>query len=310
MAHVKAKKSLGQNFLHDRVYLDKIVEAADLAGDDLVLEIGPGEGVLTRELAARAAGVVAVELDDRLITPLRAMFATQWQRVQIVHGDILELDPPALIEDLAAGLAPSTAVRATHSARADTAPREGTLPDSSQADAALAANVPFHLDAPAYKVVANLPYYITSAVLRHLLEARRTPTRAVVLVQYEVAERICAVPGDMSLLAVSIQYYAQPQLVLRVPAGAFRPIPKVDSAILRLDVYAGPAVDIPAEWFFAVVRAGFGQKRKQLLNSLTAGLARPKSEVIAALSAAGIDPMRRAETLALGEWAALCRCLV
>jgi 16S rRNA (adenine1518-N6/adenine1519-N6)-dimethyltransferase len=274
MAHVKAKKSLGQNFLHDRVYLDKIVEAADLAADDLVLEIGPGEGVLTRELAARAAGVVAVELDDRLITPLRAMFATQLQRVQIVHGDILELDPPALIEELAAGFSAGRLAGGLH-----------------------------------YKVVANLPYYITSAVLRHLLEARRTPARAVVLVQLEVAERICAVPGDMSLLAVSIQYYAHPQLVQRVPAGAFRPVPKVDSAILRLDVYPQPLVDIPAEQFFAVVRAGFGQKRKQLLNSLTAGLSRPKAEVIAALTSAGIDPMRRAETLALDEWAALCRCL-
>ena len=273
---VKAKKSLGQNFLQDRTYLDKIVAAAELTPDDLVLEIGPGQGVLTRELAARAAGVVAVELDDRLITPLRAMFATQLDRVQIVHGDILELDPVTLVDQLAGHL-------------------PGRLPAGDAASA--------------YKVVANLPYYITSAALRHLLEARRPPTRAVLLVQLEVAQRICAEPGDMSLLAVSVQYYARPELVQRVPAGAFRPIPKVDSAILRLDVYPEPAVTVAPEPFFAVVRAGFGQKRKQLLNSLSAGLGRPKPEIAAALACAAIDPMRRAETLALAEWESLCRCL-
>ncbi len=270
--HVKAKKSLGQNFLQDRTYLDQIVAAAELALDDLVLEIGPGQGVLTRELAAHAAGVVAVELDNRLITPLRAMFATQLDRVLIVHGDILEMDPVTLVDQLA-GQLPGRAV------------------------------------APAYKVVANLPYYITSAALRQLLEARRPPVRAVVLVQWEVAQRICAQPGDMSLLAVSVQYYARPELVQRVPAGAFRPIPQVDSAILRLDVHPQPAVAVAADPFFTVVRAGFGQKRKQLLNSLSAGLGRPKPEIAAALACAAIDPMRRAETLALDEWESLCRCL-
>ena len=270
--HVKAKKSLGQNFLQDPTYLEKIVAAAELTPDDLVLEIGPGQGVLTRVLVARAAGVVAVELDDRLITPLRAMFATQLDRVQIVHGDILEMDPVTLVDQLASQLNRG----------------EGGSP---------------------YKVVANLPYYITSAALRQLLEARRPPVRAVLLVQLEVAQRICAEPGDMSLLAVSVQYYARPQLIARVPAGAFRPIPKVDSAILRLDVYPEPAVALAPEPFFTLVRAGFGQKRKQLLNSLSAGLGRPKAEIVEVLACAGIDPMRRAETLALGEWESLCRCL-
>lgn len=276
MHSVKAKKSLGQNFLNDPYYLGQIAAAAELQPSDLVLEIGPGQGSLTRDLAARAAGVTAVELDDRLIIPLRALFATQLNRVRIVHGDILELDPTALIDELAQSL---------HGAADEQA------------------------SSPAYKVVANLPYYITSAVLRQLLEAERPPTRAVVLVQLEVAQRICAAPGDMSLLAVSVQYYARPQLVERVPAAAFRPIPKVDSAILRLDVHPQPVVDVPAEPFFTVVRAGFGQKRKQLLNSLSAGLARAKPDVVAALECAGIDPMRRAETLALPEWAALCHCL-
>jgi 16S rRNA (adenine1518-N6/adenine1519-N6)-dimethyltransferase len=297
--HVKAKKSLGQNFLHDRSYLEKIVRAAELTAEDLVLEVGPGEGALTRLLAAEARAVVAVELDDRLITPLRAMFATQLQRVQIVHGDILEMNPPELVVGLAAALA----------GRA-----EGAAGTMAGAPAGAAAGAP---DGPAdstlgrvrYKVVANLPYYITSAVLRQLLEAAPPPTRAVVLVQWEVAQRICAQPGDLSLLAVSVQYYARPQLVERVPASAFRPAPQVDSAILRLDVQPQPSVEIPPEIFFPVVRAGFGQKRKQLLNSLTAGLGRPKSEIIGALACAAIDPTRRAETLDLPEWAALCRCL-
>jgi 16S rRNA (adenine1518-N6/adenine1519-N6)-dimethyltransferase len=258
------KKSLGQNFLVDDTYLARIVGAADLAPTDCVLEIGPGQGVLTQALAAQAARIVAVELDDRLIAPLQARFAAQPQ-VQIVHGDILELEPGAL---MAQPGAPS-----------------------------------------AYKVVANLPYYITSAVLRHLLETASPPSLAIVLVQWEVAQRICAEPGDLSLLAVSVQYYARPQLVSRVPAGAFRPVPKVDSAIMRLDVLPTPAVQTPPAGFFAVVRAGFGQRRKQLANSLTAGLSLSKERIIAALLAAGIAPTRRAETLSLAEWDRLCQVL-
>lgn len=161
-----------------------------------------------------------------------------------------------------------------------------------------------------YKVVANLPYYITSAVLRHLLEAACRPAMMVVMVQREVAERMCAGPGAMSLLAVSVQFYAAPRVVFRVPAGAFYPRPKVESAVVRLDVRAEPAVtDVPAARFFEVVRAGFGQKRKQLVNSLSAGLGMGKDRVYAALGRAGLDPRRRAETLALAEWRALCLAL-
>ncbi len=161
-----------------------------------------------------------------------------------------------------------------------------------------------------YKVVANLPYYITSAVLRHLLEAPQPPVLAVVMVQREVAQRIVAAPGDMSLLAVGIQFYAVPKIVNKVPAGAFHPRPKVDSAVLRLDVRPQPAVaDVDPMRFFDVARAGFGQKRKQLLNSLSSGLAQPKEHTRAALEAAGIDPQRRAETLSLDEWGTLTKAL-
>lgn len=161
-----------------------------------------------------------------------------------------------------------------------------------------------------YKVVANLPYYITSAVLRHLLEADQPPMLAVVMVQREVARRMCAQPGDMSLLAVGVQFYAVPKIVQKVPAGAFHPRPKVDSAVVRLDVRPQTAVpDVEPEWYFTVVRAGFSQKRKQLRNSLSAGLGMAKDEVVAKMQAAGIDPRRRAETLSLAEWGTLAKKL-
>lgn len=161
-----------------------------------------------------------------------------------------------------------------------------------------------------YKVVANLPYYITSAVLRHILEAPLRPTRVVVLVQREVAERIAARPPDMSLLAVSVQLFGAPRIVARVPAGAFYPPPKVDSAIVRIDVYPQPAEGVTdVARFFAIVRAGFGQKRKQLRNSLSQGLRRPAADIDATLRAAGIEPTRRAETLTLADWSRLQRAL-
>ena len=161
-----------------------------------------------------------------------------------------------------------------------------------------------------YCVVANLPYYITSAILRHIFEHLPRPQRVVVTVQREVADRLVAGPGDMSLLAVSVQYYGQPRIVLRLSAGAFWPRPDVDSAVVRIDVYERPPVEVPDEaLFFRVVRAGFGQKRKQLRNALSAGLGLDKATADALLLAAGIDPQRRAETLSLEEWAALTRAI-
>ncbi len=165
------------------------------------------------------------------------------------------------------------------------------------------------LDLPdGYKVAANIPYYITSAVIRHLLEATVQPRRIVLTVQREVAERIVAQPDDMSLLAVSVQFYSRPSLVARVPAGAFFPRPDVDSEIVRLDVYDRPAVTVPeVEGFFRVVKAGFSQKRKQLRNALSGGLRLEPAQVDALLAGTGVEPQRRAETLTLDEWAAVAR---
>jgi 16S rRNA (adenine1518-N6/adenine1519-N6)-dimethyltransferase len=157
-----------------------------------------------------------------------------------------------------------------------------------------------------YRVVANIPYYITSALIRHLLEARLKPQRLVLTVQLEVAERICAMPGDLSLLALSVQVYGAPKIAARIPAEAFYPAPKVDSAVVRVDMYDQPIIP-PAnlEVFFRLAKAGFSQKRKTLRNALAGGLRLEKAEASALLEAAGVDPMRRAETLSLEEWGKL-----
>jgi 16S rRNA (adenine1518-N6/adenine1519-N6)-dimethyltransferase len=258
---ITPKKSLGQNFLHDPNALEKIVELAELSPDVTVVEIGPGTGNLTRILVREAARVIAVELDERLVSVLRDEFAAE-PRVELVHGDILEIN---------------------------LADRVGTAP---------------------YVVVANLPYYITSAILRHFFEHPPRPQRLVLTVQREVAERLVAVPGEMSLLAVSVQYYGQPRIVMHLGPAAFWPRPDVESAVVRIDVYPAPPVAVPdVQLFFRVVRAGFGQKRKQLRNSISAGLHLDKARADLLLGEAGVDPQRRAETLSLEEWAAITRAV-
>jgi len=162
------------------------------------------------------------------------------------------------------------------------------------------------MTSPGYLVVANIPYYITSALIRHLLEARTRPSRLVLTLQREVAERITASPGEMSLLALSVQLYGRPRVVAHIPAGAFYPAPKVDSAILRTDLYPTPIIPethIPG--FFRLAKAGFSQKRKTLRNALSGGLACEPAQAEQLLRAAGIDPQRRAEALSLEEWGQL-----
>jgi 16S rRNA (adenine1518-N6/adenine1519-N6)-dimethyltransferase len=245
---------LGQNFLEDPLALEKIVAAAEIRPTDTVLEIGPGLGSLTRYLAASAREVVAVELDQHLLPPLKAVLAP-YQNVHLIHGDILELSPDDLIQE------------------------------------------------QDYVVAANIPYYITSAVIRHLLESRHKPRRIVFTIQKEVAQRICEKPGDMSLMALSVQVYGKPRIAAQIPAGAFFPAPSVDSAVLVIDIYPSPL--IPEEYletFFKLIKAGFSQKRKTLRNSLSAGLAISPVRAADLLEHAGIDPQRRAETLSIEEW--------
>lgn len=164
------------------------------------------------------------------------------------------------------------------------------------------------VDMPDYIVAANIPYNITSAIIRHLLESDPKPRRVVLTIQKEVAERICAQPGDLSLLGLSVQVYGQPRIAARIPASAFHPVPKVDSAVLRIDIHKEPL--IPAELldaFFKLIKAGFSQKRKTLRNSLSSGLHIKPRDAEAMLVSAGIDPMRRAETLSIEEWRVLSK---
>jgi 16S rRNA (adenine1518-N6/adenine1519-N6)-dimethyltransferase len=255
--HLHAHKGLGQNFLQDPLALEEIVAAAEIGPTDIVLEIGPGLGSLTRYLAVAANRVVAVELDQNLIPLLEAVLSP-YQNVHIIHGDILNLSPDALIPE-------------DH-----------------------------------YLVVANIPYYITSAVIRHLLESEKKPRRIVLTIQKEVAGRICAQPGDLSLLALSVQVYGKPHIAAHIPAEAFFPAPKVDSAVIVIDMYPAPVIrEEDLDTFFKLIKAGFSQKRKMLRNSLSSGLRISPADAAGLLSRAGIDPQRRAESLSLSEWSQL-----
>jgi 16S rRNA (adenine1518-N6/adenine1519-N6)-dimethyltransferase len=230
-----------------------------------VLEIGPGLGHLTRVLAQRAGHVVAIEIDPDLAGKLRRDLG-QESRVQVIQGDILERNAAEWLEQAGAGFDP----------------------------------------ARRFKVVANLPYYITTAILRHLLTATHKPRTLVVMVQREVAQRMVARPPDMSLLAVSVQFFATVRIVRTIAPGAFYPRPKVESAVVRLDVDEVPRLgEADAGRFFELVRAGFGERRKQLRNSMASGLEMEPLGVAQMLGTAGIDPTRRAETLSLAEWEAL-----
>jgi 16S rRNA (adenine1518-N6/adenine1519-N6)-dimethyltransferase len=260
---LRARKGLGQHFLVDGEMLGVITSAAELAPTDLVVEVGPGLGILTRELAQRASRVIAIELDNKLASLLKQMLAS-FNNVTIINDDVLRIEPSDLLNEQKTGFI--------------------------------------------YKVVANLPYYITSPVLRHFLEASVKPEMMVVMVQKEVAEAIAAEPGNMSLLSVSVQFYGKPKIISYVPAQCFYPAPEVDSAILSIDLYFQPAVEVTSEsGFFELVRAGFTAPRKQMVNSLAQGLGLAKAEVLPLLESAEIASQRRAETLSIEEWAQLWR---
>jgi 16S rRNA (adenine1518-N6/adenine1519-N6)-dimethyltransferase len=280
--NIQPTRGMGQNFLVNAHALQNIVDAAELAPDDVVLEVGPGLGVLTWELLQHTAHVVAVELDKRLAARLREEFdasAGQRATLHVLQDDILLLPPLRILT------------------------QAGIVQDE----------MPHH--APPYKVVANLPYAITSPVLRHFLEHPPAPQMMVVLVQWEVAQRITAPAGKLSMLAHAINMYAEPEIVGQVQASHFMPRPAVDSAILRLWKRPSPAVavdDIDA--FFRVIKAGFLQPRKKLSNALPGGLAAlgyhvSREAAVQAMEEARVSPHRRAETLTLAEWAAVYTAL-
>lgn len=247
MSDPVAKKSLGQHWLNDQPALEAICAGASLGSDDIVLEVGPGPGSLTRLLLEKAAKVVAIEKDERLAASLIAK-----PNLEVVTGDILDFDLSKM-------------------------PR-------------------------AYKLVANIPYYLTSNLIRKLSESSNAPAVAVLLIQKEVAERVAASPGQMSILAATAQFYWQVSLGRVVEASLFRPPPKVDSQILVLERREKPLFDVDTKIFFKLVKAGFSQKRKTLTNSLSASYRIDKKQTIEWLEKSGINPTARAQTLSLENW--------
>lgn len=270
---LRAKRRLGQNFLHDQHILEQIADAANLSPEDTVLEIGPGTGTLTQHLVERAGKVVAVEIDERM-RPMLNILETTRSNFRVVWGDFMKL---------------------------------------SWADLGLSGSI---------KVVANIPYYITTPILLKLLQAKdleRRPLRdvppladlIVMMVQEEVADRMVAGPGSKAYgsLSLIVQYATEIERVVRVPKTAFKPVPKVDSTVVRLIPRRIPPVEVmDARIYSRVIRGGFGLRRKTLLNSLMAA-AFPREALVNAFEVSGIDGSRRGETLTMKEFATLADAL-
>lgn len=258
-----AQKRLGQNFLVNPQVLNKIVEAANLNKEDFVIEVGPGLGILTNELAQKSGQVQSIEVDQRLIPMLKNTLGHH-KNLEIILDDALKTKLP-------------------------------TKP---------------------YKLVANIPYYITSPLLNHFLQPTHSddipaapqslhPTLIVLLVQKEVAEKICAKPGDQSVLSLQVQIFGKPEIVQIVSSASFFPRPKVDSAIIKIETYPESLIK-DTKTFFRLIHGCFAQKRKTLLNSLKSALPISKEEITQLLEKAGIDPTRRPQTLTIEEWQKLC----
>ena len=260
---LKAKKGLGQHFLIDHTILSTIVSAAEITLEDNILEIGPGLGILTVELARSAACVIAVEIDSKL-TALLERRLSHLPNLRIINTDILKVNLSHILQDRVS-----------------------------------------------YKVVANLPYYITSPILRYFIGAPVKPALMVVMVQKEVAESIVAKSGKMTAMAVSTQVYANPQIVTYVPAHSFYPQPKVDSAIVRIDMLPEPKFKSGnIDDFLDIVRCGFSSPRKQIRNSLAQGLQMKPAEASILLEKAAINPQHRPENLGIDEWERLYRAVI
>lgn len=251
---IKPTKSMGQNFLTETAVVSEIVEFAEIGPNDLVIEIGPGMGILSREIIRSGANLIAVELDRELAALLRNDLADQ-PTFALVEQDARYLNPDELT---------------------------GGRP---------------------YQVVANLPYSVATVILRNLMEADHPPTRMTVMVQREVAERMTAQPGDLSLLGLATDLYAAAEIVMIVPPEVFTPPPKVESAVVRLDTrHELRGTQAQRDRMFELATMSFQRKRKTLSNGLSMGLDRPKSELDGLLLDAGIDPMRRPQTLGVDDW--------
>ena len=264
------QKRYGQNFLIDGNVLERIIAAAEITGEDCVLEIGPGIGTMTQRLAEAAGKVVAVEIDPKLIPVLKETLAG-YENVRVINQDILKMDIQALVRE-----------------------ENGGRP---------------------IKVVANLPYYITTPILMGLVERHVPVDTITVMVQKEVADRMQAGPGakDYGALSLAVQYHAAPYLVANVPPNCFIPRPRVGSAVIRLTRHPEPPVQVADEKLLsALIRASFNQRRKTLLNSLNNSPEIPftKEQIAAAIDGLGLSPSVRGEALTLEQFAALCASLL
>ncbi len=258
---VKAKKSLGQHFLNSPTVISDIVKAGSVISEDLVLEIGPGMGVLTSALLGTGAKVIAVEKDDNLIPALQRRFAREIyiKQLNLIHADILDLELP-------------------------------------------------HIATNTYKVVANIPYYITGQIIRMFLESDKQPTSMTLLVQKEVAERIVARDGKESLLSLSVKVFGDPRIVRVVGRGAFVPQPNVDSAVLNIENISRLRLNLVNEkLFFNLIHLGFAHKRKQLLPNLSSSYT--KKYLLEMFEKCSIELKARAEDLPLATWVKLCNTI-
>jgi len=262
----KASKGLGQNFLIDKKVLEKIIDSAKIKPTDIILEVGPGIGTLTQELAQRAKKVVAIEKDKNMVEILEDTLKNL-KNIEVINADILKIENWDLIKN-------------------------------------------FKFKIENYKVVANIPYYITAPLIRFFLESINPPEEIILMVQKEVAQRICSKPPDMSLLAVSVQFYAKPKIISYVSKNCFWPAPKIDSAIIK--IVPGTKQDVSPDLFFKIVKTGFSQPRKQLVNNLATlkspnGVKLTKEQASEWLLKNNIEPGQRAETLSIPDWIKLTK---
>lgn len=267
---VQPQKSLGQNFLIDEEVIEAIICGSGVTRDSLVIEIGPGTGVLTCLLAEKAGKVMAIELDERMVSPLRVK-TFSYGNVEVIHEDILKVDLNVLIEEEL---------------------KTGKISD--------------------VRVVGNLPYYITTPIIMKLLESNLHIDSITAMMQKEVGDRIAANPGTKLAGAItySVHYYAEVKKITDVGRESFYPAPKVDSVVLRMDLFKEKPVKVADEkFFFKCIKAGFSQRRKTLLNSLNSLGNFEKKTIEKALISAGIEKNRRAESLSMEEFAALAKTL-
>lgn len=281
--HLYTDKSLGQNFLVDKEALSKIVDAGEIRPIDTVIEIGPGLGILTAELIKRAGRVVAIEIDAKMIELLNCSIA----KLLGSQNNNLTIQPFGLAQG---------------------GQYNNEKVEIINADI-LQTNINDIVGTKPYKLIANIPYYITSKILEKFLTAEEKPELIVLLVQKEVAERICAAPGEMSVLSISVQAYGEPEIVGIVPASSFFPAPKVESSILKIANIKSQITKVSEKDFFRTVKIGFAARRKTLLNNLSAGFQVDKGTILNILKSVKLDENARAQELSIAEWERLAHSM-